>query len=274
MTTRRLRHDDPSVKALGTQVSTHLRKMGRGATLLEVRGVKKVYATLTALGGVDLTVTERSFHGLIGPNGSGKTTLLKCIAGAETATAGTVTFLSQDITGATPSERSRQGMSLKFQITSILPSLSVYDNVLLALQAQDTMAALMFSRTRAALHGRVMAMLAQFRLDGRRDELAGSLSHGQQQWLEISMALAREPRLLLLDEPTAGMSPQERHATGDLLAPIRERCSLLIVEHDLDFIKDICDTLTVLDQGLVVDSGPTQTVQNSDKVQEAYLAHA
>jgi branched-chain amino acid transport system ATP-binding protein/urea transport system ATP-binding protein len=247
--------------------------MSEDARLLEVRGIKKIYATLTALGGVALTVTERSFHGLIGPNGSGKTTLLKCIAGAEVASAGSVIFLGRDITAATPAERAQAGMSLKFQITSVLPSLSVYDNVLLALQAQDSMAALILSRTRARLHDRTMATLTQFRLDTRRDALAGSLSHGEQQWLEIGMALAREPRLLLLDEPTAGMSPQERHATGELLVSIRDRCSLLIVEHDLDFIKDICDTLTVLDQGLVVDSGATLRVQSSDKVKEAFLAH-
>ena len=248
--------------------------MENQANLLEVRGVRKVYVNLTALGGVDLTVTRNSFHGLIGPNGSGKTTLLKCIAGAEMATDGSITFQSRNITDATPAERSRAGMSLKFQITSVLPNLSVYDNVLLALQAQDAMVALLFSRSRGRLDERAMQMLSQFRLDARADDLAAELSHGQQQWLEIAMALAREPKLLLLDEPTAGMSPQERRATGDLLAPIKERCSLLIVEHDLDFIKDICDTLTVLDQGLVVDSGPTRTVQNSDKVKEAYLAHA
>jgi urea transport system ATP-binding protein len=247
--------------------------MDSEANLLEVRGVRKVYVNLTALGGVDLTVTRNSFHGLIGPNGSGKTTLLKCIAGAEMATDGGITFQSRNITDATPAERSRAGMSLKFQITSVLPNLSVYDNVLLALQAQDAMVALLFSRSRARLDERVMQMLSQFGLDARADDLAAELSHGQQQWLEIAMALAREPKLLLLDEPTAGMSPQERRATGDLLAPIKERCSLLIVEHDLDFIKDICDTLTVLDQGLVIDSGPTRTVQNSDKVKEAYLTH-
>jgi len=242
--------------------------------LLAVRGIKKVYATLTALAGVDLTVTANSFHGLIGPNGSGKTTLLKCIAGAESPTSGSIVFQGSDITKATPAERSRAGMSLKFQITSVLASLTVYDNVLLALQSGEAMAALLFSRSRARLHEQAMAMLNQFRLDSRRHELAGSLSHGQQQWLEIAMALAREPRLLLLDEPTAGMSPQERRVTGELLTPLRQRCSLLIVEHDLDFIKDICDTLTVLDQGLVADSGPTQAVQASTKVKEAYLAHA
>jgi ABC-type uncharacterized transport system ATPase subunit len=100
------------------------------------------------------------------------------------------------------------------------------------------------------------------------------LSHGQQQWLEIAMALARNPKILLLDEPTAGMSPQERRATGELLAPIKDHCSLLIVEHDLDFIKDICDSLTVLDQGKVVASGPTAAVQEDPRVKEAYLSHA
>jgi len=248
--------------------------MSADIALLEVRGVKKIYATLTALDGVDLSVTEHSFHGLIGPNGSGKSTLLKAIAGAEVPSAGSVVFLGRDITRVTPAERSRAGMSLKFQITSVLPGLSVYDNVLLAVQAQDSMTALILSRTRDALHPRIMEMLEQFRLDGRPDELAGALSHGQQQWLEIAMALAREPKLLLLDEPTAGMSAQERRATGELLGPIRRRCSLLIVEHDLDVIRDICDTLTVLDQGKIVESGPTQRVQNSEKVKEAYLSHA
>jgi len=243
-------------------------------SLLEVRGLTKVYGALTALDKADLTVGEHEFHGLIGPNGSGKSTLLKCVAGAEIATAGTVMLSGRDITRTPPPERTRAGLSLKFQITAVLPQLSVYDNVLLAVQAQASMASLLFSRSRRALDERVMEMLSQFHLEPRRDELAGVLSHGQQQWLEIAMALAREPKLLLLDEPTAGMSHQERRATGELLQPIKQRCSLLIVEHDLDFIKDICDGLTVLDQGQVVASGPTLEVQNSDRVKEAYLADA
>jgi branched-chain amino acid transport system ATP-binding protein/urea transport system ATP-binding protein len=242
--------------------------------LLEARGVSKTFGALTALESVDLTVRDHEFHGLIGPNGSGKSTLLKCIAGAEIPASGNVALSGRDITRATPPERSRAGLSLKFQITAVLPQLSVYDNVLLSLQAGESMARLMLSRSRRPLHEKVMQTLARFRLDARRDELAGVLSHGQQQWLEIAMALARGPKLLLLDEPTAGMSPQERRATGELLAPIKDTCSLLIVEHDLDFIKDICDSLTVLDQGQVVASGPTAQVQTSERVKEAYLAHA
>jgi branched-chain amino acid transport system ATP-binding protein len=241
-------------------------------SLLEVRGVSKVYGALTALSNVDLTVLENEFHGLIGPNGSGKSTLLKCIAGAEMATGGTIQLAGQDITRAAPAERARAGMSLKFQITSIMPALSVYDNLLLALQARDSPLDLLRSRSRQALDARAALLLEQFRLTRRQDDIAGVLSHGEQQWLEIAMALAREPRLLLLDEPTAGMSHAERRATGELLEPIKARCSLLIVEHDLDFIKDICDTLTVLDQGQVLDSGDAKAIEGSKRVQEVYLS--
>ena len=223
--------------------------------LLEARGLIKIFGKLTALNGADLTVAENEFHGLIGPNGSGKSTLMKCVAGAEIPTSGTVTFGGRDISQASPAERARAGMSLKFQITSVLPALTLYDNILLALQAQTSLPRLVFSRTRGILHDRAMAMLEQFRLVDRAADPASALSHGQQQWLEIAMALAPEPKLLLLDEPTGGMSLEERRVTGELLQPIKKRCSLVIVEHDLDFIRDICDRLTVLDQGSVLDCG-------------------
>jgi len=239
--------------------------------LLEAHGIKKAFARLTALNGVDLTVAENEFHGLIGPNGSGKSTLMRCVAGAEIPTEGTIRFTGRDITAVPPAERARAGLSLKFQITSVLPALTVYDNMLLALQAQNPLSNLIFSRTRGPLHDRVLHTLDQFRLADRASDPAAEISHGQQQWLEIAMALAPEPRLLLLDEPTAGMSLQERRLTGELLIPVKRRCSLVIVEHDLDFICDICDVLTVLDQGNVLESGTVAHVQNSHKVQEVYL---
>lgn len=238
--------------------------------LLEVRGVTKRFGTLQALGGVDVTVRAGTFHGLIGPNGSGKSTLLKAIAGAHLPTTGTVSFGGTDITNATPYERSRLGMSLKFQITAVLNELSVYDNVLLALQAKEGVWSLIRSHTRAALREETMHALERFRLADRADELAGQLSHGEQQWLEIAMALAPKPQLLLLDEPTGGMSPEERRVTGELLVPIKKECALVIVEHDLDFIRDICDVLTVLDQGKVLDTGTVDQIQHSEKVQQVY----
>ncbi|MCM5571264.1 ABC transporter ATP-binding protein [Burkholderiaceae bacterium FT117] len=238
--------------------------------LLVVSDVRKRFGTLQALDGVDVTVRAGTFHGLIGPNGSGKSTLLKAIAGAHFPTSGSITFAGHDITAATPYERSRLGMSLKFQITAVLGELSVYDNVLLALQAGESIWSLIRSRTRRAMRDEVMHSLERFRLADRADELAGSLSHGEQQWLEIAMALAPRPRLLLLDEPTGGMSPEERRVTGELLAPIKSECALVIVEHDLDFIRDICDVLTVLDQGRVLDTGTVDEIQHSQKVQQVY----
>jgi branched-chain amino acid transport system ATP-binding protein/urea transport system ATP-binding protein len=196
---------------------------------------------------------------------------MKCIAGDIEPTSGTIRFDGRDITGESPTERSRAGLSIKFQITSVLPALTVYDNVLLALQAHAPLGSLILSRTRNELHDRVMQMLEQFRLAERAEDPAASLSHGEQQWLEIAMALAPSPRLLLLDEPTAGMSLEERRATGELLRPVRDRCSVVIVEHDLDFIRGLCDVLTVLDQGRVLDSGTVEQIQASRKVQEVYL---
>jgi len=240
--------------------------------LLEVTALTKRFSQLRALDGVDLTVRAGTFHGLIGPNGSGKSTLLKAIAGAHAPTSGTIRFDGMDITAAPPFERARAGLSLKFQITSVLPELSIYDNVLLALQSREGLSSLMSSRTRRILDGGVMTALDRFQLAGRADDLAGELSHGQQQWLEIALALASRPKLLLLDEPTGGMSPEERRVTGELLRPIRSECTLVIVEHDIDFIKNLCDCLTVLDQGRVLDEGSVEQIEHSTKVQEVYTS--
>tara|TARA_B100000953_G_scaffold265062_1_gene232532 strand:- start:13 stop:747 length:735 start_codon:yes stop_codon:yes gene_type:complete len=239
--------------------------------LLEVKGARKSYGKLNALDSADLVVESQQFHGLIGPNGSGKTTLLKCIAGAEYPEEGTLTFLDEEISTMPPAVRARRGMSLKFQITSVFNQLSVYDNILLSLQATQPLLRLAGSQSRERLDSKVMETLAEFRIEARANNLAGELSHGEQQWLEIAMALAPGPRLLLLDEPTAGMSPEERRLTGDLLRPIKERCSMLIVEHDLDFIKDLSDVITVLDQGQVLDNGTPEQIETSKRVKEVYV---
>src|SRR4051794_27527837 len=176
--------------------------------LLEVRQVTKSFGSLRALDGVDVVVEDGTFHGLIGPNGSGKSTLLKAIAGADPADAGSIVFAGRDMTRMPPYERARAGLCLKFQITAVLSELSVYDNMLLATQADDGLWSLLRSATRRARHDEVMSALERFRLVDRADDLAGALSHGQQQWLEIAMVLAGRPKLLLLDEPTGGMSSE------------------------------------------------------------------
>jgi ABC-type branched-subunit amino acid transport system ATPase component len=240
--------------------------------LLEVIAVTKSYGPLKALDGIDLKVEAGTFHGLIGPNGSGKSTLLKSIAGAHYPTTGSITFDGIDITAMPPYQRARHGLSLKFQITAVLTEMSVYDNVLLALQSMQSPLQLLRSRSRQSLDGEVMHALDRFRLADRADDLAGELSHGEQQWLEIAMALAPRPKLLLLDEPTGGMSPEERRVTGELLVPIKKECALVIVEHDLDFIKNICDRLTVLDQGRVLGSGTVADIERDPRVQEIYTS--
>src|SRR5260221_11086924 len=223
--------------------------------LLEARGLIKIFGKLTALDGAELTVAENEFHGLIGPNGSGKSTLMKCVAGAEVPTAGTVIFGGRDITEATPAERARAGMSLKFQITSVLSALTLYDNVLLALQARTSLPSLVFSPTRGVLHDRVMGMLEQFCLVCRAADPASALSHGQQQWLEIAMALAPEPKRLLLDEPTGGMSLEDRRGQGKAIAPIHKRCALAVYEDTRDCIPRHGDPVIRAAHGSGVDRG-------------------
>lgn len=240
--------------------------------LLEARGIVRRFGELEALSGVDFDVHQGVFHGLVGPNGSGKTTLMKCLAGAIFPNEGRIAFKAREITTTEAADRARLGLSIKFQITSVLAQLTVYDNVLIALQSRGSMADLVRSRTRGQLDDRIMDALQRFQLVDRAGELAGSLSHGEQQWLEITMALAGDPTLLLLDEPTAGMSLEERKLTGEMLRPIREHCAVVIVEHDLDFIRDICDVLTVLDQGAVVGTGTVEEIQRNPKVQEVYLS--
>jgi|TARA_B110000438_G_scaffold276382_1_gene298116 branched-chain amino acid transport system ATP-binding protein len=238
--------------------------------LLEINKVSKNFGVLCALDDVSVSVKANTFHGLIGPNGSGKSTLLSIIAGAHYADNGSVVFDQNDITKTSPEIRARKGLSLKFQITAILPELSTYDNLLLSVQSSQSIWKLISSKSKGLLHDEIMNVLERFKLADRADTLAGELSHGLQQWLEIAMAVIRKPKLLLLDEPTGGMSPEERRATGELLLPIKKTCTLIIVEHDLDFIKDICDNLTVLDQGKIIDTGTVEEIKLSKKVQEVY----
>ncbi|MVA22056.1 ATP-binding cassette domain-containing protein [Agrobacterium vitis] len=214
--------------------------------LLEIAGLGKRYGSFNALAGADLTVEAGEFHGLIGPNGSGKSTFLKCLAGAQLPTAGSIRLGGRDITSATPRSRTLAGLSIKFQMTSILPDLTVYDHMLLACQSRESLLSLALSRSRC-------------------------LSHGEQQWLDIAMAMALEPKLLLLDEPTAGMSVEERRMTGDILRPLRGRCSIVIVEHDLDFIRGLVDRMTVLDHGKILACGTVDDIQANTQVQNVYL---
>ena len=238
--------------------------------LLKINSISKKFGVLQALNEVNISIEKNTFHGLIGPNGSGKSTLLKTIAGAHYADSGEIIFKNSNITNNSPELRSQKGLNLKFQITAILPQLTVYDNLLLALQTNHSIWELISSKSKYLYYEKIIEVLENFKLIKKVDTLAGELSHGLQQWSEIAMVVVKKPELLLLDEPTAGMSPQERQVTGELLVPLKSYCSLIIVEHDLDFIKDICDYITVLDQGKVLETGSIEKIRTSKKVQEVY----
>lgn len=241
------------------------------AAAIEAINVQVMFGALRALTGVSLTVRPGTVHGLIGPNGSGKSTLLHVLAGKQRPNDGTVTMNGVDVTASTPAQRSRRGLSIKFQLARVYPALTVTDNMLIALQAHQSLGKLLLSRSRSRLIEQTVHRLDEVGLTGRGRDLARSLSHGEQQWLEIAMARALDPTVLLLDEPTAGMSPQERRRTGAIIAAAGRHAGVLIVDHDIDFVKSLCTEITVLAQGAVVANATPAAIEADPLVQEVFL---
>ena len=240
-------------------------------SILTATEIQKRFGLVTALEDVSLEVAGHEIHGLIGPNGSGKSTLLHVIAGKTLPDSGVVRLGGRDITKDPPSKRARQGLSIKFQLARVYREQTVSENLLLALQAREGLASLMLSRSRRRLRPRLDTLLESVGLTDARDRPAGELSHGQQQWLEIAMAMATDPKVMLLDEPTAGMSRQERAHTGEIIRAASERCAVVIVEHDLDFIRELCDRIAVLHQGRSVATGTPAEIERNPSVAEVYL---
>jgi branched-chain amino acid transport system ATP-binding protein len=233
------------------------------AEFLKAIGVAKTFGGLAAVSGVDLSVDEGEIHCLIGPNGAGKSTLFKLIVGTYAPTAGTIAFRGENITGMQSSARVRRGMSIKMQTPSIFRELPVRQNIEIALQHHVAKADLAREEER---------LLALLELTADATKLAGALSHGQQQWLEIGMALALRPKLLLMDEPTAGMSTEETFKTGELIKSLNgEGMTVLVVEHDMAFIRQIAQRVTVLHFGKVFARGSIGEIIVDPRVAEIYL---
>jgi ABC-type uncharacterized transport system ATPase subunit len=231
--------------------------------LVEVKGVSKRFGGLTAVSGVDLTVNAGEVHCLIGPNGAGKSTLFKLIVGLYPPTEGDILFDSVDITRERPYARVQRGMSIKMQAPSVFKELPVRQNIQTALQER------LSGAERIAEENRLLTLL---NLAPDSDKLAGALSHGQQQWLEIGMALALKPHLLLLDEPTAGMSPEETYKTGELIKSFNaEGMTVLVVEHDMAFVRQVAQRVTVLHLGKIFARGDLESILQDEKVAEIYL---
>ncbi|MGX9425143.1 MULTISPECIES: ABC transporter ATP-binding protein [Bradyrhizobium] len=231
--------------------------------LVDVKGVTKRFGGLTAVSDVDLTINAGEVHCLIGPNGAGKSTLFKLIVGLYPPTKGSIFFDSIDITDERPFARVQRGLSIKMQAPSVFKELPVRQNIQIALQARFSGA------ERDVEEERLLALLD---LAPESGKLAGTLSHGQQQWLEIGMALALQPQLLLLDEPTAGMSPEETFKTGELIKSFNaEGMTILVVEHDMAFVRQIAQRVTVLHLGKIFARGGLETIIQDEKVAEIYL---
>lgn len=231
--------------------------------LLETRGLNKHFGGLHVTADVNFAVEPGEIHCLIGPNGAGKSTFFRLILGEYQPSSGQIFFAGEDITELKPFERIRRGMSVKFQVPGIFNSLSVRQNLEIALQHQVR------PQDMAQETDKILAFL---RLDSAQDELAGFLSHGLKQWLEIGMAISLKPRLLLLDEPTAGMSPEETRATGEIVKELNAGgVSILAVEHDMNFVRHVAQRVTVLHFGRIFATGTIDEIVADERVAAIYL---
>jgi branched-chain amino acid transport system ATP-binding protein len=249
-------------------------------TLLEVKGLSKYFGGLKAVSEFGLTLKEGELQGIIGPNGAGKTTVFNMISGLYVPTAGQIIFEGEDLVGLEPFEITQHGVGRTFQNIRVFPNLSVLDNVAIAYHTHahyGVWDAIMrnqrFEEKEADLIERAQDFLSVFNLQDRQNELAKNLPYGEQRRLEIARALATEPRLLLLDEPAAGMNPRESHRLMELIGFIRERfkLSILLIEHQMRVVMGICEWITVMDFGQIIASGTPKEIQNNTRVIEAYL---
>jgi branched-chain amino acid transport system ATP-binding protein len=238
--------------------------------LLETKDLSKNFGGLHAVCELGFSINRGEIRGVIGPNGAGKTTLFNLISGHIKPSSGRVWFKQEDITELSLQSRARRGIARKFQITQIFKTLSVYDNVALAIfQNVDQSTAGLFKPK--PVGSKVEDLLKKVRLEGKQDILASALSHGEQQLLELGMVLGTGAELLLLDEPTAGMSFEERAEMAKLIRHISESATIIITEHDFEFIKDVVDKVTVLNNGVKLAEGTIERIENNPAVRECYL---
>lgn len=241
--------------------------------LLAIEDLTVSFDGFKAVDGLNLYVERNEVRVVIGPNGAGKTTLLDLICGKTKASAGSIKFKDTELTKLVEHDIVKAGVGRKFQTPSIYENLTVRENLELSYPKGRNVFGSLFFKVTDEVNARVMAVAEDIFLSDRLDTSAGLLSHGQKQWLEIGMLLIQDPELLMLDEPVAGMSVSEREATAELLGRISQNRSVIVIEHDMDFVKDIAHRVTVLHQGKLLAEGKMDEVQANEKVIEVYLGH-
>ena len=241
--------------------------------LLRVEGLSKAFGALKATEGVDLEVQDGETLAIIGPNGAGKTTLISQLAGNLRPDAGSIRFAGEDVTALPAPRRARRGFARSFQITSVFAEFTALQNVALAVQAHAGHSFRFWRPVHedAALTGPAREFLAQVGLQSRAQVVAANLSHGEHRQLEVAMALATRPRLLLLDEPMAGMGIDESQRMIELLATLKRRQTMILVEHDMDAVFKLADRIAVLVYGRVIATGLPEEIRANREVRRAYL---
>jgi branched-chain amino acid transport system ATP-binding protein len=244
-----------------------------GAPVLALRDLRKSFGATAIIRGVNLEVERGQRHALIGPNGAGKSTLFNLISGHYVPSTGEILLNGQPITGLTPFDINRRGLSRSFQITNLFPRMSVAENLRISVMGRHGHRFTLFRPVRrlAAINAEVDEYLEKLRLTRRRHDPAGALAYSEQRTLEIGMALATDPEILLLDEPTGGMSREESAYTVALIRTVTEGKTLLVVEHDMSVVFTLCDQISVLVYGEIIASGEPEAVRENRRVQEAYL---
>lgn len=232
-------------------------------SLLSARGLTRHFGGLRAVHGVNFDLNAGEIHALIGPNGAGKTTFVSLLSGRVPAQSGTISLAGEDITRLPAHDRVRRGLAYTFQITSIFPGLSVFDNVALAAQGG--------TQPQRALDSAVAVALSRVGMEGMQREPAGTLSYGHQRLLEVAMGLALAPRILILDEPTQGLASGEIGGFKTLVRSLVPDVSVLLIEHNMEVVMDLATRITVLNFGEVLASGRPDEVRANRSVQEAYL---
>ena len=241
--------------------------------ILEIKGLCKDFEGLQVLLDIHLGIREGERHAIIGPNGAGKSTLFNLITGKYHPSRGKILLNGKDITKANPFKISRMGLARSFQITNIFRTMSVFENMRNAILSKNKIRYNMFSRLSKmdGINKQTEQLLCDIGLLERKDHIAGELSYGQQRALEIGLTIATDPKLILLDEPTAGMSSEETREAVKLIGRVTEGRTLIIVEHDMEVVFSIADRISVLYYGQVLASGAPEEIRNNQKVKDAYL---
>ena len=241
--------------------------------ILQVQNLTVSFDGFRAVDGLSLSIEKNELRVIIGPNGAGKTTLLDMICGKTRPSSGQVLFKGRDLTHLSEHEIVRAGVGRKFQTPSVYEDLTVIENFEISIPGGQNVWGSLFFRRSDEVMQRINSMADQVFLRDLLQQKAGRLSHGQKQWLEIGMLLIHSPELLLLDEPVAGMSPREREQTADLLNQISKGKSVIVIEHDMDFVQRIAHKVTVLHQGRLLSEGTVAEVQEDPRVIDVYLGH-